>query len=520
MTQTVQKGRRRGGRTERKAARAAGANGDQSPVQGGLSGGQYKPLSEAEVARIHEAALTLLEEVGMADAIPSCVDFCTQAGATMGTDGRLRFPRAMVDDMLARAGRRFVFHGQTPRHDIEPWGTRVYFGTAGAAVSVHEPATNTYRPSTVRDLYDSARFVEALDNIHFLQRPLVATDVEDILEFDVNTLYACISGTSKPVGTSHVLPEHVTRTLEMLHTVAGSEHAWRARPFVLQSNCFVVPPMKFAQDACACLEVAVRGGMPVLLLSAGQAGATSPAALAGAIVQATAEVLAATVYVNAIRPGHPCFFGLMPFVSDLRTGAMSGGSGEQALMTAACAQMAQFYDLPCVSAAGMADSKEPDAQSGYEKGITNVMAGLAGLNMVYEAAGMQASILGFSFESLIIDNDMLGQCLRAVRGIEVTDETLSLDVIRDVCMNGPGHYLGHGQTLELMQSEYVYPKLANRMSPKEWLEADRPNLLAEAQLRAQTLRTTFFPDHISDAVDDVLRAAHPIRLDRQHMKPA
>ena len=99
---------------------------------------------------------------------------------------------------------------------------------------------------------------------------------------------------------------------------------------------------------------------------------------------------------------------------------MSGGSAEQALLTAACAQMAQFYDLPGGSAAGMADSKLPDIQSGYEKGITNVMAGLSGLNLVYESAGMHASLLGFCLESLIIDNDMLGHCQRCVRGIEVT----------------------------------------------------------------------------------------------------
>ncbi|TJV74758.1 MAG: methyltransferase, partial [Mesorhizobium sp.] len=93
-------------------------------------------------------------------------------------------------------------------------------------------------------------------------------------------------------------------------------------------------------------------------------------------------------------------------------------------------------------------------QSGYEKGITDVMAGLAGLNLVYESAGMHASLLGFCLESLIIDNDMLGHCLRCVRGIEVTDESLSIDTIADVCLKGPGHYLGNEQTLRLMQTEY------------------------------------------------------------------
>ena len=125
--------------------------------------------------------------------------------------------------------------------------------------------------------------------------------------------------------------------------------------------------MRFATESCLVMEEVVRAGMPVLLLSAGQAGATAPASIAGAVAQAVAEVLAGLVYVNAISPGHPAIVGTWPFVSDLRTGAMSGGSGEQGLLTAACAQMLQHFDLPAGAASGMADAKMPDAQSGYEK---------------------------------------------------------------------------------------------------------------------------------------------------------
>lgn len=222
------------------------------------------------------------------------------------------------------------------------------------------------------------------------------------------------------------------------------------------------------------------GGMPVLLLSAGQAGATAPAPIALAIVQAVAECLAGVVYVNAMAPGHPAIFGTWPFVSDLRTGAMSGGSAEQALLTAGCAQMHRFYNLPGGAAAGITDSKLPDMQAGWEQGITNVLAGLSGLNMVYEAVGMHASLLGFCLESLVLGDDILGQVLRCVRGIDVTEESTSIEAMKEVCLGGPGHYLGSGQTLKLMQTEYVYPILGNRMSPKEWVEADRPMLLERA----------------------------------------
>ncbi|MGH7187175.1 MAG: trimethylamine methyltransferase family protein, partial [Pseudomonadota bacterium] len=345
---------------------------------------------------------------GLGQAIPSCVELMTARGCFMNAKGRLSIPRGLVEDTLARCARRFPLYGRDPRHDLEPWGNKVHFGTAGAAVHIVEPASRTYRESVLADLYDAARIVDTCDHIHFYQRPITARDMVSGHDLDINTMYACMAGTSKHIGTSMVAAEHVTEVLQMLHVAAGGEHTWRERPFVSQSNCFVVPPMKFAEDACRCLETAVRGGMPVLLLSAGQAGATAPAALAGTIVQAVAECLGGLVYVNAVIPGAVAIWGPWPFVSDLRTGAMSGGSGEQALITAGCAQMGHFYDLTVGSAAGMCDAKLPDIQAGYEKGVTAGLAAMTGVNLLYETAGMHASLLGFCLESLLIDNDMLG----------------------------------------------------------------------------------------------------------------
>ena len=224
--------------------------------------------------------------------------------------------------------------------------------------------------------------------------------------------------------------------------------------------------------------------MPVLLLSAGQAGATSPAALAGAVVQAVAECLAGLVYVNAIVPGAPAIFGPWPFVSDLRTGAMSGGSGEQGLLSAACAQMAQFYDLVGGVAAGMTDSKLPDMQAGCEKGLTTRSSPTPAPTWSTRRPGCMASLLGFAHESLVIDNDIIGAVLRTMRGIEVDDEALSVEVIREVCLEGPATILAARQTLELMQNDYVYPLVGDRTSPKEWIELGSTDVVERAARKA------------------------------------
>ena len=478
---------RSGGRAARRAARAAPLAEHLRPVRAGLQGGTYNPLSPADMDRIHHAALTVLEEIGLADAPASGVEHMTRAGAILGEDGRLRYPRALVEDTLARTPKSITLHGRDARHDLELSGSRVHYGTAGAAVHMVDVNGRIYRDSTLQDLHDAARIADQLDNIHFLQRPMVARDVLDNRLLDLNTIYACCSGTTKHVGTSFVEPAFVPDAFALLHLIAGDEATWRGRPFVSNSNCFVVPPLKFATESCEVMEACIAGGMPILLLSAGQAGATAPAPIAGAIVQAVAECLAGLVYVNAVKPGHPAIFGTWPFVSDLRTGAMSGGSGEQALLTAGCAQMHRYYGVPGGAAAGIADAKLPDMQAGWEQAMSNVMAGLSGLNMVYEAAGMHASLLGFCHESLILGNDLIGQALRTVRGIEVTDDTVAVEVMRNICLEGPGHYLGSEQTLSLMQTEYVYPALADRSSPKEWEELGRPDLLANAVARKEAI---------------------------------
>ena len=504
--------RRSGGRAARQALRSAPLARELRPVKPGLLGGYYNPLSQEEVIKIHEAALHVLEEIGLADAPESGVKAMTDAGAVLGEDGRLKFPRKLVEKMLSLACKDFSLHGRSAEHDLLLKKNRVHYGTAGAAVHVVDLETNNYRDSTVSDLFHAAKLADQLDNIHFLQRPMVCRDIKDNFEMDLNTVYACCSGTSKHVGVSFTEASFVKPIMEMVHKIAGDKSSWLQRPFISNSNCFVVPPMKFATESCGVMEECIKHGMPILLLSAGQAGATAPAPIAGAIVQAVAECLAGVVYVNSIEKGFPAVFGTWPFVSDLRTGAMSGGSGEQALLTAGCAQMHRFYNLPGGAAAGIADSKLPDMQAGWEQATSNVMAGLSGLNLVYEAVGMHASLLGFCLESMILGDDLLGQALRCVKGINVDEESLSIETMKSVCLQGPGHYLGHAQTLGLMQTEYIYPNLGDRSSPKEWAENHKPNLLIKAKEKKKDLLASKLKSEIPLSVRKDIIEKFPIHL--------
>ena len=342
-----------------------------------------------------------------------------------------------------------------------------------------------------------------------------STDGYSNEELDINTFYAALAATNKHVMGGVTYAHKVADLKRLCVLIAGSEEKFLLRPFISLNLGMIVSPLKFAEETVETVIAAVRAGIPLSVVTAPLSGATAPACLAGAVAQAWAECLGGLVFVNAIKPGAPAILGTWPFVSDLRTGAMSGGSPEQAVLSSACAQMGNFFGLPTGTACGMSDSKFPDFQGGAERAYTLSCAATSGANIIYESAGMYASLLGTCPESLLIDNDVLGAALRITRGIEVNEQTLSFEVLKDVCLGNKGHYLGSEQTLEVMQTEYIYPDLADRLSPNQWIEQDKPVLLDKAIARKKEILGNYFPDHVSDEVDRKIRDEFNIFLSRE-----
>lgn len=497
--------------------RSAGG-GSPTPVWPGLVGGRYRPLTHPEMERIHSTVLDVMEQIGFADPIPSMIELVTAAGGWLDSDGRLHYPRSLVEDVIARAPRGFVLPGQHPAHDLELGGGRVHTGTAGAAPLIVDFETGRHRPTTTVDLYDIARLVDTLHHIHFYWRSVVAGDQPTAAALDLNTVYACMQGTAKHITSSFGDADSVRTAVAMLDMLLGGEGEFRKRPFCSIACSHVVPPLRFAADSCEAMEAAVRAGMPLGLVSSPLVGATGPITLAGTIVQTLAECLAGLVFCCLIDPGCRAHLGTWPFLSDLRTGTMSAGSAENGLVAAGCAQMAGFYDLPGSVAAGMTDAKLPDAQSGSEKALTVALAANAGSSLICEAAGMQGSLLSTAFESYVIDDDMLGAVQRTVRGIEVTDETLAFDMIRDVALD-EGHFLSHPETRRRMRRDFVYPAVGDRQAPVAWEAGGSRGIHERARERVREVLRSHYPDHIGPELDDRIRGAFDIRLPREAMRP-
>ena len=503
---------RRGGQSSRDAMRKLRARPpatDPCPV--GMPGGFYQPLSQNEIRSIYDAAVKVLEQIGMENTSKDLTDKALLAGAQLSDSARLCFPRSMVEDIVADACQSFPLYGRNPKHDIEVGGDRVYFGTGGAAVQTMDLDSGDYRPSTLKDLYDFTRLADELKNIAWFTRCCVATDLPDQFDLDVNTAYALVRGTTKPVGTSFFIDDHVDPVVTMFDLVLGGEGRFRKRPFCKVHISPVVSPLRYGEDAVLVALAAMRNRMPLNCIIAAQSGATAPAAPAGMLVSTLAETLAALIMVNVFERGYPMIFSNWPFVIDLRTGSFAGSGGEISVLNAAAAQITNWLGLPSGVASCMADAKAVDAQMGFEKAISATAVGLAGGNLIYESSGMMASLLGASFEAFVIDDEMLSHVYRLVRGIEVCEETIGFEAIREAVF-GDGHFLGGQHTLAAMERDYYYPKLSNRQDPDSWMEEGKPTIYAQANARARQILADHHPEYIDSKVDSQLRRQFNILL--------
>lgn len=493
---------RRSGRNARLAKRAAPPT--VNPAPPGQRGGHYRPLSETDLRQIYDTALRLLAELGMGEVPDRLRADLLGAGAQSRGDGRVVFPKALVEDCIAKAAKKFMLHGRDPDRSIEVGGDKVYFGTGGAAVNTLDLDTGLYRPSTLRDLHDFTRLQDQLDNVAWFTRCCIATDVPDNFDLDVNTAYALLRNTTKPTATAFTIAEHVDPIVCMFDIAAGGEGAFAKRPFVKCHISPVISPMRFGDDAVDVVYKCIEHNIPMSCITAAQAGATAPATMAGFLAQSLAETLASLVMVNVIAPGYPMVFSNWPLVIDLRSGAFAGGGGETTLLNAASAQLSNWLGLPSGVAASMTDAKGIDAQYGVEKGMTSLAAALAGGNLIYESSGMTAALLGASFEAFILDDEMHAMTYRALRGVEVTEDNLGFDAICGAIL-GDGHFLGADHTYQAMERDYHYPKFADRTQPQVWADAGAESAWDRANARAKHVLGEDGPLYLTTDQDRAIR---------------
>ncbi|WP_027362824.1 trimethylamine methyltransferase family protein [Desulfospira joergensenii] len=478
----------------------------------GQQGGQYRPLSPDQVSIIHEASLKILEQTGITfeTGLEDTLALVEKNGAEIDRENaRIRFPRDLILESVARAPERVILCGRDPKDDLDLTEDRVHLGTGGAAIKILDPDTGEVRATTLSDLYKVSRLVDQLDNIHFLVRPCIPTDIDE-KEYDINMYYACLSATGKHVMSGVNDEEGLHRVMDLASMIAGSREKLKERPIISVITSFAISPLKLCTQSTRIMQEAIRNYIPVALSCAPMAGSTSPLTMAGTLAQIHAEQMAGITICQLTNPGAPLLYGGIPGMANMNTMGYVGGAVECGMMNAAIHQLARHIRVPNYNSSGLSDSKVPDAQAGYEKAFTAALAAMGGSNYIHHSAGMLESMLTIAHEQFVIDDEIIGNCCKVLQGIPVDPEHLALEVIDSV---GPGgNFMTTPHTMAHIRSEYYNSNgVTDRKSRDRW-EAEGS---MDARQRARSIAGKLLANeksYIPEDVDAAIRKKFNILL--------
>jgi trimethylamine--corrinoid protein Co-methyltransferase len=356
-------------------------------------GNSLNTLSEKEKAEIHAGVQYILSEIGF-EQLPKFLECFTDNKTIIKKNNRFCFGLELIDQCLKSFNSKILLHQQNRENYLDLSKGNVYCGTGGAAPLILDYERKVYRPSLRKDLLNAARVVDRLDNLSFFSRPLVLTDIADPHLMDIYTAVISLSATNKHVMTSVANHKTVKSLAKVCYLIAGGEEAFRRSPFLSLNINFIIPPLRLDAEACEVMRESVKYGIPVMANVFGQRGASSPVSIVGSVCQTIAETLSGLLICWLLDSDSKVICGPRAMVTDLRTGGMAGGSGEQAQTTSLLSQMMLYYRLPNSSIAGASDSNIPDYQAGYEKALSIATSAQSGANLITQASGMLSGLMG------------------------------------------------------------------------------------------------------------------------------
>lgn len=435
-------------------------------------------LSQAQIKRIDTAGREILERVGVKILSAPIRKRLAQSGAEVEKrTQRVRLPAAWLEAWLSRAPSRVTLHARNGSPDLVLGSGRVYFGNGGRVFQILDLVSGEMRPTVLQDIADAACLVDQLAHIDFFIIPCQAADVAPG-DYHLNDFFNALNNTDKHVMGGCDGLAGLRQMWSVAGLVAGGPKRLRRRPFVsVITN--PISPLTVDGETLKMLEFCTTRGIPVTCAPAPIAGATAPATLAGTLVQMHAEALAGVALAQFFSPGAPVMYGAVPSTIDLRTMDLAIGSVETAMLNTAAVALAKRHRLPIYASAGLTDAKQPDVQAGFEKGVANLMVGLAGADFIHLAAGMLDSGNAIALAQYVIDNEILGMVRRILKGIDVNRDTLAMDCIAAV---GPGgNYVLEDHTLSHMTDQFFYPRLSVRMQYDTWKNRQSPTPLSRAR---------------------------------------
>ncbi len=455
-----------------------------------------KLLSDRGLTRIVDEAFAVLDRVGVYIENPEAKDLVASSGGRVLEKDRVSIPEELARRALSTAPPTVSVYCRDGCNCVNLGGMEVHFDPGSAAINILDSETREIRPPVTADLVRLARLTGALENIDAQSTALVPADVPRTIA-DRYRLYIALKHCTKPVVTGTFAVEGFAPMREMLSLVAGGDDRLRSQPTAIFDAC-PSPPLKWSNLTAQSLIDCARSGLPAELVSMPLLGATAPAAIAGGLVQHTAESISGVVIHQLAGPGAPIIYGGSPAVFDMRTATTPMGAIETMMLDCAYVQIGQSLGLPTHVYMALSDAKTLDAQAGVETGIGAVLAALSGTNMI-SGPGMLDFESCQSLEKLVLDNDICGMAKRLVAGIAV-EEPLAPELHAD--LSAGDLFLTSPETLARIRSEFFYPsRVIDRQDRDGWRADGSRTAFDRARDQVHCLLANFPPPPLPEDLE-------------------
>jgi trimethylamine--corrinoid protein Co-methyltransferase len=420
-------------------------------------------LDEDAREGIFNGALKILADVGMIVQHPEAQALLVRAGCRVDRDGLALVPEHLVRSSLISAPAVVTMYDRDGAPAMELGGQRSYFGTGSDLLWTSDLETGERRRSTLEDVARAARLVDRLPNMDFAMSSAYPSEV-DPHEAAVRGFAAMAASTTKPLVAVTENGDDLRRIRDIAVVIRGGRERLRQKPY-FAVYAEPVSPLQHPHDSVDKLLVCARSGAPCVYVPAPMTGATAPITTAGYMAQGTAESLFGLVVHQLCRPGAPFVFGHGHAVLDMQTAQSSYNAVDGYLIEMGMVEMAKWLDLPNFANSGTTDSQLVDAQAGLDIAEETLLMMQAGSNLNHNAGYLDFGLTG-SLESIVITDEVIALNRRLLRGIEVSAETLALEVIASV---GPGgHYLDQRHTRRHLRTSHWRPTILNRQGREAW----------------------------------------------------
>lgn len=423
-------------------------------------------LDDAQVRKIHEATLWIIEHVGVRFPSTRALEIWASHGADVDRDRKvIRASGDLIEEAMSRCPPAYTLAARDPGQDLALDGNHVFVGTDGCGVEVLDIETGERRTSRLQDVVDIARIADATEEIAFHWVPVSAQD-SPVETRGLHEIKAIWENSTKHVQTESIYKLHEAETaIEMACLIAGGKEELRKRPVLSLMQC-TAPPLGHDGGSVDAALLAAEYSIPTGFMTMAASLTTGPATLAGTLAVGNAEVVAGTALLQLAFPGAPVFYAAAQTASDLRTGAYTGGGPEDFLYGAATNVLSDFYNIPLSMGSFATGAKEPDWQAGLENGLSTFMASVVMSDMLLGVGLLHGSRI-WSYSQMMMDCEIFSIVRRMMQGIAVDEESLALDTIAAV---GPtGNFLSQKHTRRHMRDLFI-PEFLDRRPYNEWEE--------------------------------------------------